>query len=189
MKKASAANGVRWKIARLVQERGWNQEEFARFAGVSRLTVRGIFQTRPRQLQNATLAKCARALNVSVYDLCELPLENLLHRGAGLKPASHAKHHSYKEATQPELLAWIRDKPERAARLSPEERDELLSLQGTGGPLTAQGVDYFVELIERKRRLQEKIAAIAGTEHIDLLEQFVNVLYTKIQPYRDRKTK
>ena len=33
----------------------------------------------------------------------------------------------------------------------------------------------------------EKMAAIAGTEYIDLLEQFVDVLHEKIQPYRDRK--
>ena len=39
-----SADGLREKIARLVQERGWNQHEFARLAGVSRLTVRSIFQ-------------------------------------------------------------------------------------------------------------------------------------------------
>src|SRR5438105_10803841 len=31
------------KIARLVEERGWNQEEFARFANLNRLTIRKIF--------------------------------------------------------------------------------------------------------------------------------------------------
>ena len=64
--------------------------------------------------------------------------------------------------------------------------DELLSLQGTGGPMTAFGVAHFVELIERKRRLMEQAAAIAGTEYIDLLEQFVQLLYEKIQPYEGR---
>ena len=44
-----------------------------------------------------------------------------------------------------------------------------------------------VPLIERKRGLKEKIEAIAGTEYLDLLEQFVQVLYEKIQPYADRK--
>jgi hypothetical protein len=84
------------------------------------------------------------------------------------------------------LLAWIERNPERAARLTLDEIDELLSLQGTGGPLTAFGVAHFVELIERKRRLLEQVAVIAGTEYIDLLEQFVSLLYEKIQPYRDR---
>ena len=31
------------KIARLVQERGWNQDEFARIAELNRLTIRSIF--------------------------------------------------------------------------------------------------------------------------------------------------
>ena len=32
------------KIARLIEERGWNQEEFARTAGLNRQTVRHILQ-------------------------------------------------------------------------------------------------------------------------------------------------
>jgi transcriptional regulator with XRE-family HTH domain len=180
---AIAAEGLTGKIARLVQERGWNQDGFARLAGVSRLTVRAIFEDSSRRLHNSTLAKCARALGLSVHDLCELPLEELLRR-SGPIPATKR---IYEEATQPELLAWMRSNAARAERLTAEEWDELLSLQGTGGPLTAQGVECFVDLIERKRRIMEKMAVIAGTEYIDALEQFVDVLLDKIQPYRDRK--
>ena len=46
------------KIARLVRERGWNQEEFARGADLNRLTVRGIFQGGERRLHNATVGAC-----------------------------------------------------------------------------------------------------------------------------------
>ena len=53
------------KIARLVQERGWNQEEFARSADLNRLTVRSLFQGPPRKLHNATVSACARALGLS----------------------------------------------------------------------------------------------------------------------------
>jgi len=62
----------------------------------------------------------------------------------------------------------------------------LLSLQGTGGPLTAIGVEHYVELIERKRRLIHQVHTGAGTEYLDMLEQFVQLLYEKVQPYRDR---
>ena len=71
--------------------------------------------------------------------------------------------------------------------LGPDEIDELLSLQGTGGPLTAYGVEHFVELIERKRRLKEQVDAIAGTEYLEFLEKLVGMLFEKIQPYGDRK--
>ena len=42
--------------------------------------------------------------------------------------------------------------------------DELLSLQGVGGPLTAFGVDHFVGQLERRRQLLHKVRTIAGTD-------------------------
>jgi transcriptional regulator with XRE-family HTH domain len=177
------------KIARLVEERGWNQEDFARIAGLNRQTVRQILlSSGDRRLRNATIGACARALGISVNDLRTLPLERLLPRMASLPGADgdSARARGFEHATQPELLAWLERNPERAQQMNGEEIDELLSLQGTGGPLTAFGVDHFVELIERKRRLIHKVHAVAGTEYLDLLEQLVGLLYEKVQPYRDR---
>jgi transcriptional regulator with XRE-family HTH domain len=177
------------KIARLVEERGWNQEDFARIAGLNRQTVRQILlPSGDRRLRNATIGACARALGVSVNDLRTLPLERLLPRMAR-PPATDGESgraRGFEHATQPELLAWLERNPERAQQMNGEEIDELLSLQGTGGPLTAFGVEHFVELIERKRLLIHKVHAVAGTEYLDLLEQFVSLLYEKVQPYRDR---
>lgn len=176
------------KIARLVEERGWNQEDFARIANLNRQTVRQILQNADRRLRNATISACARALGLNVSELRDLPLERLL-------PRMHSQRHGegeahsrrlYEEATQPELLAWLERNPEQARELSSEEVDELLSMQGTGGPLTSFGVQHFLDLIARKRRLIDKVHAIAGTEYIDLLEQFVTLLFEKVQPYGDR---
>jgi transcriptional regulator with XRE-family HTH domain len=174
------------KIARLVQERGWNQEEFARNSDLNRLTVRSLFQGPPRKLHNATVQACARALGVSVHDLQTQPLEKLLPRMRTPVAMQESLRVLYEQATQPELLTWLQNHPERAARLTAEEIDELLSLQGTGGPLTAFGVAHFVEQLERRRKILEQAAIIAGTEYVELLEQFVGLLYEKIQPYRDR---
>src|SRR5205814_7094249 len=69
------------KIARLVEERGWNQEDFARIAGLNRQTVRQILQhNSDRRLRNATISACARALGLAVSELRTLPLERLLPR-------------------------------------------------------------------------------------------------------------
>jgi transcriptional regulator with XRE-family HTH domain len=177
------------KIARLVEERGWNQEEFARIANLNRQTVRQILvPAGDRRLRNATVAACAKALNLSVHELRTLPLERLLPRMHGGHPANgdDQMRRLYELATQPELLGWIERNPERARQLTAEELDELLSLQGTGGPLTTLGVDHFVNLIERKRKLMHKVQAIAGTEYIDLLEQLVELMFEKVQPYGDR---
>jgi transcriptional regulator with XRE-family HTH domain len=178
------------KIARLVEERGWNREDLARIAQLNRQTVRQIMEGRQgsRGLRNATVSACARALGLPVSDLRNLPLERLLPRMNGQLPANTDEilRRLYERATQPELLAWIERNPQRAGRMTPQEIDELLSFQGVGGPLTTIGVDHYVERLERKRELLHKVHAVAGTEYLDLLEKLVQLLYEKVQPYGDR---
>jgi hypothetical protein len=178
------------KITHLVKERGWNQEDFARIAELNRQTVRQILNpTGDRRLRNATIGACARALNLSVHDLIHLPLERLLPRMHKHQQPAEDKdklRYLYEMATQPELRGWMDRNSERAKQLTDDEIDELLSLQGTGGPLTSFGVEHFVEMIERKRKLVQQVHAIAGTEYLDLLEKMVGLLYEKVQPYGDR---
>jgi transcriptional regulator with XRE-family HTH domain len=177
------------KIARLVEERGWNQEDFARIAQLNRQTVRQILQPqRERRLRNFTVSRCAKALGLTVNELRNLPLERLLPRMNSQRPAEgdETMRRLYEAATQPELLAWLERNPDRARHLTTEQIDELLSLQGTGGPLTQIGVEHYVELIERKRKLLDQVHAIAGTEYLELLEQMVALMYEKVQPYGDR---
>ena len=178
-----------FKIARLVEERGWNREDFVRVTQLNRQTVHQIFQIPGRRkLRNATISRCARALGLAVNELRNLSLERLLPRMHHPRPleANESQGKLFEHATQPELLAWIERNPDRARRLTPEEIGELLSLQGTGGPLTPIGVEHFVALIERKRRLLEQIHTIAGTEYLELLEKLVGLMYEKVQPYADR---
>jgi transcriptional regulator with XRE-family HTH domain len=176
------------KIARLVEERGWNQEDFARITNLNRLTVRQILTSNGgRRLRNATVGACAKALGLTVSELRTLPLERLLPRMNRLPSAEGENlRRLYEKATQPELLAWMERNPERAGQLSADEIDELLSLQGTGGPLTSFGVQHFIEMIERKHRLWQQVQVIAGTEYLDLLERLVALMYEKVQPYADR---
>lgn len=178
------------RIARLVEERGWNQEDFARIAGLNRQTVRQIIapSNGARRLRNATISACAKALGLTVSELRTLPLERLLPRmnNPSVLLDDSSLQRLFEQATQPELLAWLERNRARAQQLTPEDMDELLSLQGTGGPLTAFGVEHFVELLERKGRLIDRVHAIAGTEYLDFLEQVVELLFEKVQPYGDR---
>jgi hypothetical protein len=123
---------------------------------------------------------------MSVSELRDRPLEQLLARVNRRAPTDEHLRRLYEQATQPEVMAWIERQPDRARQLSGEEIDELLSLQGTGGPLTSAGVEYFVALIERKRRLIQQVHAVAGTDYLELLEKFVGLLYEKVQPYAER---
>jgi hypothetical protein len=177
------------KIKRLVEERGWNQEDFARSARLNRHTARQILGAAgQRRLRNATISACARALGLTVSELRTWPLEKLLPRmvESSASGPDDALRRMYDQATQPELRAWIERNPDRARRLDEDEMEELLGMQGEGGPLNAFGVDAFVQRIERRRKLVEQIHAIAGTEYLDLLEQLVALLHEKVQPTHDR---
>ena len=177
------------KIARLVEERGWNQEDFARIANLNRHTVREILKNDEcRRMRNATVKQCAEALGLEVNELRDLPLERLL-------PRMHHEHHALdtealkmlqEKATQPELVAWVRDHAERVAQLAYSEAEELIAIQGPNGPLARIGVEHYVDLIERRRRLLDQVSAVAATEYLGFLEQFVCLLYEKIRPLSHR---
>jgi hypothetical protein len=178
------------KIARLVQERGWNQEDFKNATRLNRHTIRQILvEGGMRKLRNATIGSCAKALGLSVHDLRTLPLERLLPRMnrqvQELTSQSDSLRRLYEKATQPELLAWIDRNPDRARKLTAEEIEELLAVQGDDGPLVAVGVETFVKRLERRRGLVQKINAIASTEYLDLLEQLIGLIYDKVKPNRD----
>lgn len=174
------------KIARLVEERGWNQEDFARISQLNRHTIRQILTSGPkRRLRNATVSQCADALGLTVSELRNLPLERLLPRMHGKPPADEEAITLLDErATLPALVGWLERNRDRAATLRPDEVQELLDMQGPGGPLEKLGVENFVDLIERRRQLVCQVREIAGTEFLNLLEQIVRLLYEKVKPTR-----
>jgi transcriptional regulator with XRE-family HTH domain len=177
------------KIARLVEERGWNQEDFARIAKLNRHTVREILKHgEGRRLRNATVKQCAEALGLEVSELRNIALDRLLPRMRCQRhaPDEEALQFLQEKASQPELASWIQRYPERAAQLTSGEAEELIGIQGPNGPLARIGVDQYIELIERKRRLLQYVGVVAGTEYLCLLEQFVNLLYEKVRPSQGR---
>lgn len=141
-----------------------------------------------RRLRNATVSSCARALGLSVHDLRTWPLERLLARmgqkAQELGGQSEGLRRLYEKATQPELLAWMERNAERARQLSVEEIEEILSLQGETGPLVNFGVDGFVQRLERRRSLIQKIQVISRTEFLDLTEKMIDLIYDKVQNNR-----
>ena len=172
------------KIARLVEEKGWNQEDFARATQLNRHTVRQILHGGPkRRLRNATVGYCAEALGLTVSELRNLPLDRLLPRMHG-KPAAddEALKLLNERATLPELVAWLGRNPDRAAELRPDEVLELLDMQAPGGPLVKLGVENCIEMLERRRQLVCRVKEIAGTEYLDFLEQCVKLIYEKVKP-------
>jgi transcriptional regulator with XRE-family HTH domain len=177
------------KIARLVEERGWNQEEFARITRLNRHTVRQILLNSDRRLRNATTSACAKALGLSVNDLRTLSLDQLLARIRAAEAAGNGtdpRRRLREESSNTELLAWAEQNPERVRQLTTDEVNELLTYQTAGGPPTAPAIERFVDRMERRRTLVHRVAALAGSEHLDLLEQFVALLYEKMKSQSGR---
>ncbi|HEX4589240.1 MAG TPA: helix-turn-helix transcriptional regulator [Gemmataceae bacterium] len=183
MSVATQSDSLAGKIARLVEERGWNQEDFARITKLNRQTVRQILLNQGRKPHNATVQACAKALGLSVGELRTLPVDRLLPRMHGQRPAEgdDTLRRLYDRATQPELLAWLERNVDRARQLTPAEIDEILELQENGS-LGTIGIERCVELIERRRRLLEQVRAITRTEYLAFLEQLVGLLHDRVQP-------
>jgi transcriptional regulator with XRE-family HTH domain len=172
------------KIARLVEEKGWNQEDFARTTRLNRHTVHQILHGGPkRRLRNNTVSQCAKALELTVSELRNLPLERLLPRMHGKLAADEESLKLLEErAALPDLISWLERNQDRAKELRADEVQELLEMQAPGGPLEKLGVENFVELIERRRRLICRVKEIAGTEYFDFLEQCVKLVHEKVKP-------
>src|SRR5262245_998008 len=175
-------DGLAAKIARLVEERGWNQEDFARITKLNRQTVRQILLNHGRKPHNATVQACAKALGLTVGELRALPIDRLLPRMHGQAPPEGEENlkRLYEHARQPEFRAWLDRNTERARQLTPDEVGELLAFEAEGA-ITRLGVERLIEMMERRRELIERVRLVAGSEYLDLLERFVQVLYEKVR--------
>lgn len=178
------------KIAKLVEERGLNQEEFAKACRLNRHTVRQILHGGPqRRLRNATVRSCAEALGLTVNELRTLPLERLLPRMHGKPPADEeARKQLRASASLPELVAWLERNPDRADEFRADEITELLTMQQPGGAMERLGVEQCVENLERRRELMLQVKMIINTEYIVLLEQVVDLVMHKINAGRQQQT-
>ena len=166
------------KISSLVEERGWNQEEFARITRLHRHTIRKILLGPAFKLRNATIESCARALGISVHDLHHRPLDLLLHQIRQSNVPELGKHFQrlQDQAYQPDLKSWIERNPERARTLSSKDADELVLFQKSGN-FNTSSLEAFVIRLERKRRLLEKINHLKSSKNLEILEQMVDLMH------------
>ena len=177
------------KIARLVEERGWNQEEFARIARVNRHTARQILLgSADRSLRNSTILACARALGLSVSDLRTRPLDKLLPlmRDAQPSDGEAGLRRLHDQATQPELVAWLERNPDRRGGCRQRTATNCWPCKARRGRSEPSASRVSCNAWKRRRKIVERIHAIAGTEYLDLLEQIVDLIHDRVQPGQRR---
>lgn len=174
---------VNEKIAYLVRELGWTQEDFARRAGLNRHTARHILLRPQQHLRNRTVQSCAAALGLTVAELTERPVEELRERLHGAhKPLSLDEI----RAVQPELAKWLEVHPDRAEQLTLPDLQELVAIQSNNHPPAPANVEHFLDRLHRKRELLRKVDILAGTDHLPFLELLTSLLFERIQPHKDR---
>ena len=176
------------KIGRLAEEKGWNQEDFARISNLNRHTVRQILNGGPkRRLRNATVSQCADAFGLTVHELRTLPLDRLLPRVRGKGPVDEeAQRLLADEVTSPELANWLERNGPRRMELRTDEILELLAMQVPGGLLERFGVEHAIDRIERRRKLLTQVRAVAASEYLELVEQFVGLIFEKVNAGKPR---
>lgn len=172
------------KIARLVRERGWTIQQFAAASRLNRHTARKIIEDQPKWLRGDTLKACAQALGCSVDELTHLSAEALLRRAAQADAPGAAPSPDALRAEQPALADWLEAHPHHG--LSAAQLAELASIQGVGGPLTAEGVAHFVDRVRRKEKLLRQVEILAGTAYLPLLEQLAELMLAKLDPLAHR---
>src|SRR5205823_11971983 len=86
----------------------------------------------------------------------------------------------YEHARHPEFRGWLDRNTDRARQLTPEEIGELLAFEAEGA-ITRLGVERLIEMMERRRELIDRVRLVAGSEYLDLLERFVEVLYDRVR--------
>ena len=176
------------KIGRLAEEKGWNQEDFARISNLNRHTVRQILNGGPkRRLRNATVSQCADAFGLTVHELRNLPLDRLLQRVHGKGPIDEEAQRLLTEGVvSPELTGWLGRNATRKMELRADEIVELLEMQAPGGPLERFGVEHVIDRIERRRTLLAQVRCVAMGEYLELVEQFVGLIYEKVNAGKPR---
>ncbi|HEX3316272.1 MAG TPA: hypothetical protein VHR72_15345 [Gemmataceae bacterium] len=162
--------GLVAKIARLAGDRGWDLAAFAKTASLHRATAQQILAGTARRLHENTVKSCADAFGVTPLELRSESAEKLI-----------AKMHAPKASEE------IRTLREAHPGLADDDIDELLARK-EDAPQSPFALAEHIRRLERRRQLANKVIAVAGTEYVDLLEQFVDLLYEKVQPYADRRT-
>ncbi len=158
--------------------RGWDLQEFADRAGLSRTTVYNLERGRTSRPHTTTFGKVAAALDVPVDELLTPPLP------AGEPPAADtpvAGGRPFDVATNPAVSEVLRERPQLFAGWSRDDVDELYSMFGTGGQLNHRGVISAAEAINRKRETIRKLHVVLETHLGERAIDLIDVLYDLVR--------
>ena len=170
---------LKHRLRRLRLQRGWNVEELARRAGVSRTTMylleKGITAT-PRA---KTLQQIARTLDVPVEELA--PEWTHLSDDRNETGNIRSPERTYERAINRSLNSVVENiydsHPQLFLNWSPTDWDELYGTFGVGGALTPAGVLDSAEKINRRKTVAHQLQVVLETEHAETAVRLIQALY------------
>ena len=160
--------------------RGWDLQEFAERAGLSRTTVYNLERGRTTRPHTTTFGKVAAALDLPVDELMS-PLSAMSDSTPSERPVETFQERSFDVATNPAVTDIMRERPELFTGWNDDDVEELYSLFGTGGQLNHRGVVSAAEAINRKRETIRKLHVVMETPLRERAIDLIDVLFALVQ--------
>ncbi len=152
--------------------RGWDMQELARRAGISRTTLYHLLEGRTGRPRGSTLNSIAESLQIDVAEL--------LHPQGPRSVPSAARR--FDRQTNPQVDLVARERPGLFTGWDESDWDELYSTFGTGGALTREGVIAAAEGINRRRETIRRLQIVLDTHLRVVAEELVDTLYRMVRP-------
>ncbi|MDA0832200.1 MAG: helix-turn-helix transcriptional regulator [Planctomycetota bacterium] len=171
------------RLRRLRLQRGWNVDELARRAGVSRTTMYLLETGKTATPRAKTLRQIADTLGVAVEDLDS-------GRASGNPKAEPSLHEEQTEPLRSRnydrelnlmlnglVYSVFQATPRLFSEWTNDDWDELYSTFGVGGAMTEEGILFAAEQINRKRTICHQLQVILETEHGETAARVIGALY------------
>lgn len=158
---------LRW----LMQWRGISFSELVRRTGIERHVIARWMKSGAEKPRSEYLTRMASVLGLEDPRLIfEVDLHE---RQDDLLPQPRTIDRS----TNPLIEQVVTEQPQLFASFSEDDWDEIYSLHGTGGPLTAEGVIGSADHINAKRDLRQKFEAVMETDYFPTLQSIIELMY------------
>lgn len=164
--------------------KGWDLNDLAKRAGMSRTTLYHLERGRTRVPHVATLRKLAAVLEIDADELCgqsNLSCDSITSNGEQQPLIRAEDRRQFDRATNKAVDEVSAERAELFANWSESEWDELYSTFGTGGQLREAGVVDVAQSINRRREVVRKLEVIMDTHLADTASTVIDALYQMVQ--------
>ena len=175
------------RLRLLCAEKGWDQKELARRAGVSRTTLYHLLHGQTVRPRSSTLGRLAVALGTTVAAL-ERPREHLPQPGDKAPPpepaGSRNRQHIFAGSANHCVIDVCEENPELFQGWSEQQWGELYSEAGTGARLTTARVRQVASRINAHRQTLHRLRTVLKSHLEPVATGMIDTLYRMLNDPR-----